>query len=481
MKTSVKKNTGLLWVLTAAISGFAGSWIYQNFFGNSVTQIQVAGPDSSVPSRMASAGTGLQQFESASAISTPTVVFIKTVSTVRYESPLGWFWDFDPFGSRGKASSTGSGVIVSSDGYIVTNNHVIQGADEITVVLNKDRREYKAEIVGTDPSSDLALIKINKKNLPAVVFGNSDEVNVGEWVLAVGNPFNLNSTVTAGIVSAKGRNINIVKNQFPIESFIQTDAAINPGNSGGALVNLKGHLVGINTAIQSNTGSYTGYGFAIPSNIVQKIVRDFIDKGEVLRAFTGFEVAPLSPEELQALNRNKEPLKVRSVIEGSIAEKEGIKVGDIILKIGDIEIDGRSSYDEFLAYQRPSNQAPLTILRDGKEKQIKISFIDGKTQKELLMKGVVSSNYLGADFQPLSVIDRGKFKTNGGIRILNIRRGGAIAQMGLGEGFVVLKFNGKTFEDPEDLISAMEGSSGSMKIEGVDSRGNHQSFSFFRY
>lgn len=477
-----KKVSGMGWfVAVGLLSGFTGSWIHRAFYGNTLTQIHVAQHDASVPSRMASGGFGLQQFEVASSVSTPTVVFIKTVSTVRYESPFGWFWDFDPFGSRGKASSTGSGVIVSADGYIVTNNHVIQGAEEITVVLNKDRREYKAKIIGTDPSSDLALIKIEKSNLQAVVFANSDEVNVGEWVLAVGNPFNLNSTVTAGIVSAKGRNINIVKNQFPIESFIQTDAAINPGNSGGALVNLKGQLVGINTAIQSNTGSYTGYGFAIPSNIVQKIVRDFIDKGEVLRAFTGFEVAPLTPDELQKLNREKEPLKIRSIIEGSWAEKEGLKEGDVIIKIGNVEIDGRSSYDEFLAYQRPNNQAPITLLREGKEKQFKITFIDGKTQKELLMKGVVTSNYLGADFQPLSPTDRSKLKVSNGIRILNIRRGGAMSQMGLGEGFVILKFNGKSYEDPEDLISAIEGSSGSMKIEGIDARGHQQSFSLFRY
>ena len=293
----MKKNVSWITVVLLSVaSGFVGSWIFNKANNSGIAFLRVAGDD--IPVKMASNGMNLAGFEEASAISTPTVVFIKTLSTVQYESPFG-FWDFDPFGSRGQATSTGSGVIVNSDGYIVTNNHVVQGGDKITVVLNNSKKEYVAKVVGTDPGSDLALIKIEEKNLPAVVFANSDDVKVGEWVLAVGNPFNLNSTVTAGIVSAKGRNINIVKNQFPIESFIQTDAAINPGNSGGALVDLKGQLVGINTAIQSNTGSYTGYGFAIPSNIVQKIVKDFIEKGEVQRAFSGMEIGEASSNEIE--------------------------------------------------------------------------------------------------------------------------------------------------------------------------------------
>jgi len=233
----MKKSTWFIIAILAVSGGFVGSLIQNRLIGHKAsTTISVASERENLLKAVNTGGEDLTKFETASAVSTPTVVFIKTVSTVRYESPFG-FWDFDPFGSRGKASSSGSGVIVSSDGYIVTNNHVIQGAEKISVVLNKGKREFEATVVGADPSTDLALIKIDKSDLPAIVFGNSDKVNVGEWVLAVGNPFNLNSTVTAGIVSAKGRNINIVKNRFPIESFIQTDAAINPGNSGGALVN----------------------------------------------------------------------------------------------------------------------------------------------------------------------------------------------------------------------------------------------------
>jgi S1-C subfamily serine protease len=277
-------------------AGFGGAWLFsrQNGANGPVLTFGASGsPMQQVNLKEMPAG-----FVKASRASTPAVVFIKTVSTVEYRSSY-WFWDFDPFGSRGQVSSSGSGVIVSKDGYIVTNNHVIQGADKISVVLSRNKKEYPARVIGKDPSTDLALLKIEAGDLPAIVFGNSDVLETGEWVLAVGNPFNLTSTVTAGIVSAKGRNINIVNNQFPIESFIQTDAAINPGNSGGALVNLNGELVGINTAIASNTGSYSGYGFAIPANMVAKIVKDFIEFGSVQRGFPGMSTEDLSNAALQ--------------------------------------------------------------------------------------------------------------------------------------------------------------------------------------
>jgi len=475
----MKKNISWITiVLLSVASGFVGSWIFNKANNSGTAFLRVAGDG--IPVKMASNGMNLAGFEEASAISTPTVVFIKTLSTVQYESPFG-FWDFDPFGSRGQATSTGSGVIVNSDGYIVTNNHVVQGGDKITVVLNNSKKEYLAKVVGTDPGSDLALIKIEAKNLPAVVFANSDDVKVGEWVLAVGNPFNLNSTVTAGIVSAKGRNINIVKNQFPIESFIQTDAAINPGNSGGALVDLKGQLVGINTAIQSNTGSYTGYGFAIPSNIVQKIVKDFIEKGEVQRAFSGMEIGEASSNEIETLGLKLEPVKVKDVMSDGPASKAGLKVNDIIIKIGNTNINGRSSYDEFMAYQRPGNSIKVHVLRAGKEMEFTLNLVDKKENQALLMKGAVNSKYLGADFQPLTKSDCEKYKIASGIRLINIKNNLFIAQMGLPNGFIVLKFNGKTYTEAVDLIAAMEGSNGRLEIEGKDPNGSNRSYSFYRY
>ncbi len=477
----MKKNVSwIAVVMVSVLSGFVGSWIFNKIGQSDVAFLKVAGNET--PARLASNGMNLAGFEEASATSTPTVVFIKTLSTVQYESPFGGlFWDFDPFGSRGQATSTGSGVIVNSDGYIVTNNHVIQGGEKITVVLNNSKKEYVAKVIGTDPSSDLALIKIEEKNLPAVVFANSDEVKVGEWVLAVGNPFNLNSTVTAGIVSAKGRNINIVKNQFPIESFIQTDAAINPGNSGGALVDLKGRLVGINTAIQSNTGSYTGYGFAIPSNIVQKIVQDFIEKGEVLRAFSGMDVVELTSVESESLSLKNEAIKIKEILSDGPAAKAGLKPNDVIVKIGNTLINGRSSYDEFMAYQRPGKSITLTVLRSGKEMQFTVNLIDKKENQSLIMKGAVNSKYLGADFQPLSKTDCEKYKITSGIRILNIQRGQFISQMGLPNGFIITRFNGKTYSEAEDLIAAMEGGSGRIEIEGKDPNGSARSYSFYRY
>jgi S1-C subfamily serine protease len=372
---------------------------------------------------------------------------------VEYSSPFGLFWDFDPFGSRGQASSTGSGVIVSADGYVVTNNHVIQGANSITVVLNKPKKEYIAKVVGTDPSSDLAVLKIEATALPAITFANSDEVRVGEWVLAVGNPFNLTST----------------------------DAAINPGNSGGALVNTKGQLVGINTAIQSNTGSYTGYGFAIPANIVRKVVQDLMDKGEVLRAFSGMQVAEVSSEELKSLGLETNAVKVLELTEGGPAEKSGISHGDILVSIGGLKIDGKPMFDEHLAYKRPGENVVLGVLKNGKENKVSVVLINKSENTALLMKGAVNSKLLGADFQPVSAADLKKYGLNSGIRLLNIQRGKFISQMGLGEGFIVIKFNGKVYSEPEDLITAMESARGRIEVVGKDRNGNNQNYSFYGY
>ncbi|MDZ7606337.1 MAG: trypsin-like peptidase domain-containing protein [Cyclobacteriaceae bacterium] len=273
-------------------------------------------------------------FVKASRVSTQSVVYIKTRSQNSYGSSwMDWFFG----GGTTQSISSGSGVIYSADGYIITNNHVIDQADQIEVILGK--KTYSASIIGTDPSSDLAVLKIDEKNLPNIQVRSSHDVQIGDWVLAVGNPFNLTSTVTAGIVSAKGRELNITNDMFPIESFIQTDAAINPGNSGGALVNLEGQLIGINTAILSKTGSYAGYGFAVPSDIVKKVVDDIIKYGEVQKAFFGAEVADINSDIAARLNTTDFSGVVISRIQADgAAAKIDLRKDDIILKL-DNEVD----------------------------------------------------------------------------------------------------------------------------------------------
>ncbi len=464
----------------AFIAGWLGSYAQRGWSHEARVELQVS--DSSPASaRLANLASAPSSFQEASAISTPTVVFIKNESTVQYNSPLGWFWDFDPFGSRGPSMSTGSGVIVSADGYIVTNNHVIQGAEKLTVVLNSPKKEFTARVVGADAGSDLALLKIEASALPTIRFANSDELAVGDWVLAVGNPFNLTSTVTAGIVSAKGRNINLLKNQFPIESFIQTDAAINPGNSGGALVNASGELVGINTAIQSNTGSYTGYGFAIPSNIVRKIVTDFIEKGEVQRGFAGLELREMNADEWEELGLNNSGLKVTGVLEDGPAYKAGIRKGDVLVSVAGHALSAKSDYDEHLAYLRPGDALNLEWIREGTKKAASLTLISKSDNQALLMKGAVPSSRLGADFQPLSASDLSQFGLSNGIRLVNIQRGGVIAQMGLPNGFVVIKFNGQIYREAESLISAMEKATGRIQIQGRDPNGSMRTYNFYSY
>jgi Do/DeqQ family serine protease len=317
-------------------------------------------------------------FAEVSALTTPTVVHIKVKAGVsesrggrraRPSNPFDFFGEeFDI--PRGPSEGSGSGVIISDKGYIVTNNHVVADADEIEVVLN-DKRSFKADVVGKDPNTDLALIKIQADGLSPVKIGNSDGVRVGEWVLAVGNPFNLNSTVTAGIVSAKGRNINLLGGNTAIESFIQTDAAVNPGNSGGALINSKGELIGINTAIASQTGSFAGYSFAVPVNIMNKVVKDFMEFGEVQRGFIGVQIREVDAE-LAKEKGLKEPkgVYVDALTPNGAADKAGIEKGDVIKSVDGKEINSVSSLQEYVGSHRPGDEVKVMLQRDGKDKEI---------------------------------------------------------------------------------------------------------------
>jgi len=316
-----------------------------------------------------------------------------------YSNPI-YEWLFGEV-QRQPSVSFGSGVIISEDGYIVTNNHVVEESDEIQIVLN-DKRTYSAKILGKDPSTDLALLKVDAENLPFISYGNSDALKVGEWVLAVGNPFNLTSTVTAGIVSAKARNINILRgrSKYPIESYIQTDAAVNPGNSGGALVNLKGELIGINSAIISPSGSYSGYSFAIPINLVKKVVADFIKYGEVQRAVLGVEIRDVDSE---IANDNKldkiEGVYIMTVNEGA-AKEAGIKQGDLVLEVNNVKVNSTAELTEQIGKYRPGETIFVTIKRDNKRKQFEVLLrnMHGSTK---IVKSEEYLSMLGASFQKL--------------------------------------------------------------------------------
>lgn len=407
-----------------------------------------------------------EDFVLASENSLNSVVHVTTqVVTTQFQRDPFFEFFYGP-GAGGRefkqyGSGAGSGVIVSSDGYIVTNNHVIEDASEIEVTLNDDRK-YKATIIGTDPSTDLAVLKIDETGLMALPLGNSDDLHIGEWVLAVGNPFNLTSTVTAGIVSAKARNINLLSDRnrediVPIESFIQTDAAVNPGNSGGALVNTSGELVGINTAIASRTGSYSGYSFAVPVNLVRKVMSDLIDFGIVQRGYLGVQISDITQE----LKEEKElkDLKgvfIAGVVEDGGADKAGVKEGDVILKVGNKEINSVAKLQEEVGKRRPGDKVSVTIRnKKGHEevKEILLRNRDGETK--LVSKEEVKKNAaLGATFRELSSKEKKELGIDYGVKIKSLSAG-KLKSLGLAEGMTITKINNEAVKSVDQLTSKL--------------------------
>lgn len=373
--------------------------------------------------------------------------------------------------NRGKPApqvGTGSGVIVNPEGYIVTNNHVIENADEVEVVLH-DNRTYKATVVGTDPSTDLALLRIQEKDLPVIPLANSDQVKVGEWVMAVGNPFNLTSTVTAGIVSAKGRNINILREQFAVESFIQTDAAINPGNSGGALVNMDGSLIGINTAIASNTGAYAGYGFAVPANIVSKVVEDLMQYGVVQRGVLGVLIRTVDGNLAKEKDLElTEGAYVDSLLQNSAAGSAGIKPGDVIVAVGDAEVVSSPKLQELIARHRPGDVVKLKVNRKGTEKTFEVR-LNNRSGKASLVKKESNEilNMLGADFEDLDEKTAKKLHLSGGVRVKSLSAGKLRRNTQMQEGFIITKVDGHPISKVEDLVNALKDKKGGVMMEGM--------------
>jgi len=381
----------------------------------------------------------------------PAVVHIRSTQEGRRDQSQ---YQYDPFreffGPRaqpGPSQSAGSGVIINESGYIVTNNHVVQDADIVEVTL-LDNRTYKAEVIGTDPDTDIALIKINEKGLPFLSFVNSDKAKIGEWVLAVGNPFNLNSTVTAGIISAKGRNINILGRNSEggstaIESFIQTDAAINPGNSGGALVELNGGLLGINTAIASPTGAYSGYGFAVPSNIVSKIVEDLIKHGVVQRGWLGVSIGNVNSQLVREFDLQvNDGAYVSGFAENSSAKAAGIKEGDVIVKIDETPIHSSTALTEYIGLHRPGDKVNVIVNRKGKELTIPVILKsrDGKTD---LVRAEARDEFasLGLELEEVDANVLKKLDIEHGVRVKDLGNGKLARYTDMREGFIITKVN----------------------------------------
>ena len=483
MKTSFLKTLTFLVLATAA--GYLGGRL-----GSSSTKEEnISSSTASFPTEIAQAVenrtysgqllSNVPNFVEASTKSTAAVVYIKTTSNVPQRSFNDWFFG-DIFGTpqNQQVINSGSGVIVSTDGYIVTNNHVVEKALKMEVIL-ANKESYPAKLIGTDPSTDLALLKIEAKGLPIVPFSNSNDLRVGEWVLAVGNPFNLTSTVTAGIVSAKGRNLNLLNNMFPIESFIQTDAAINPGNSGGALVNIEGALVGINTAILSRTGAYNGYGFAIPSNIVQKIIKDLKDYGSVQRAFLGADVIDLNASIRDKAKLNSlEGVYVNNIASYGPAKEAGMLEGDVITECNGVAVNSKAEFDEQLSYYRPGDKINLVYFRDGKSNDLPIKLTNTEGNFEVIKNESIRSAKLGADFEPIGKFERDRMGIESGIRIHNIDQG-YIRRIGIREGFIVTHINKVRVNSAEQCIDLIENMRGQVSIEGVDKTGRRAFYSFF--
>ncbi|HAS44840.1 MAG TPA: serine protease [Microscillaceae bacterium] len=420
-------------------------------------------------------------FKKASKLATRSVVYIKTVSDAKYNSYDMFDFFFGGRGGRGrKQLASGSGVIFTDNGYIVTNNHVIEDAETIEVIHEK--KSYKAKVIGTDPSSDIAVLKIEAKGLPSITRGTSKKLSVGEWVLAIGNPFNLTSTVTAGIVSAKGRDIDLLGGQFPLESFIQTDAAINPGNSGGALVNIKGQLVGINTAILSRTGSYAGYGFAVPVDIVAKVFNDLVQYGEVQKAFTGIKVNDLSTKLAQRFDikaNSFDGAVITDIEDGSEAAKAGLKQGDVILQINNDKIDGKSGFMEEMSYYRPGDKLKVTYRRGKQTKMVQLKLRNREGTTGVLKRQIFYSKKLGVELEKVSKAERQKLRIEkGGVKVVKVRRG-LFSRLRMREGFVITHINRQVVNNPKDVEDLLLDLQGKVYIQGVSKDGTRGYYQFY--
>lgn len=415
-------------------------------------------------------------FIEAAQKSVEAVVHVKTQSTRQSYNPILEFFYGDSYRESQPVVGFGSGVIITEDGYIVTNNHVIEGSDKVYVTLN-DKREFAAKVIGSDPSTDLALLKIDGDSFHYIRYGDSDSLMVGEWVLAVGNPFNLTSTVTAGIVSAKGKNIGIIQDQYRMESFIQTDAAVNRGNSGGALVDIRGNLVGINTAIISPSGGYAGISFAVPVAIVRKVVKDLVEYGVVQRAILGVSIQDITAELAKEKNLDKiEGVYIADVRDDGAAKAAGIQAGDVILSVNGVEVNSSGELQEQVSRYRPNDKVNVVLKRDGKTKQFEVILRNLQGKTSYVTPGTFD-DLLGARFETLSAGEKRKLGVKYGVRVAELKSGKLRAE-GVKEGFVITQVNNKPIYTVDDLDKIIKSTEGGVYIEGIYPNGVIQYYAF---
>lgn len=470
--------------MLAFTGGMAGAGLMNRFQQNNQVH-NLDGYTGRQPVRTVSyTGPGVPptDFTSAAEATVSSVVHVKTTYArqqgypSQFFDPFNFFWGNPVPQQPQQQQSSGSGVIISEDGYIVTNHHVIDQAEEVQVTLD-DKKSYTARVVGTDPSTDLALLKVDAKGLAFSSFGNSDDVRVGEWVLAVGNPFNLTSTVTAGIVSAKARNIHIMPDQkFPIESFLQTDAAVNPGNSGGALVNTRGELIGINAAIASNTGSYAGYSFAIPVNIVKKVVDDLIEFGTVQRGFIGVSIRDLDAEfarekSIKTLNG----VFVSGLTDGGAAKSAGLEEGDIITSINGVPIKSSPELQEQVGRYRPGDKISVTVIRDNEQKVIPVVLRNKEGNTKVLKNETAS--LLGAALEVAADTELARLGLEHGVKVKDLQTG-KLKSAGLKEGFIITSIDNRPVKSVQEVTQYLDSKKGGVLIEGVYPNGMQAYYGF---
>ena len=472
---------GILIALLSALAGGLTAYAVVNVMAK--TQVQtVQSADGAQFRTVSLSHDNWPDFTYAAESAVDAVVYVKVVSTqTQQQAPSSIFDFFFGFPEGGAPQQrervgSGSGVIIREDGYIVTNNHVIDGATKIEVTLNNNQT-YPATLVGTDPATDVALLKIEASGLPIIPFGDSDKLRLGEWVIAIGSPYDLRSTITAGIVSAKGRSMPNYTGEFKIESFIQTDAAVNPGNSGGALVDKAGNLVGINTAIISQTGSYAGYSFAVPSNIVKKIAYDLMDFGSVKRAVLGVVMQPIDDkiaDDLKLSSRNG--VYINEVSKSGAADKAGVKAGDVLIAIDSTKITTPASVQEAVSRFSPGDNAVLTVIRDGKELSLDVTF-KGTSQENGTLSDDGSVAFYGSSIKAADEEALAKFGIKSGVQIVELGPG-KLMEAGAVEGFIIQYVNDHPVKTPQEVIDIVRKSKRTVFIEGITPSGRTGYFGF---